>query len=542
MAGIFISYRRADSDGWAGRLRDTLRARFGAGVFQDVDSIPDGEIFSEVIDRALQTCDVALVIIGPNWATARDNSGRRLDQEEDWVRTETAMVLNRKIRVIPVLVGGATLPRAEDLPEELRSITKRQAREIRSNSWDSDVALLVAQLKQSVGERRKRPAWLYALPILAFVAIAIGVVGRDKFFGTASTATAPAEHTVAPSGGAVPKRDGLSGAPANVAVVAPLAAPDTPKDKAVEAPRAAPEAPRAGPVTALAEAPPSSNPQKSRPPNTAEPAPRRPVAPPADHRAPQKADTARGAAPVRPPRSPAPDATETETPAAARAAPAERVARAAPLDLPNHPASSRELMVGDRWTYRLREMRFNQDLATVSHEITGGDAGGIRETVRVGDADSGGGSAQAETRRRLPLEPRIFEQQINRTATLFEFAPFIVGFSELIPGVTWTRIAGASSSDSVNEWRFNGKVTGRERIGLPAGTFLAIKAELEGQLNISAPMTRDVSNETVAAYQTYTIWFVPQLGRAVKYERRTYNRVRRPLDHEQYELISYQLK
>ena len=154
MAGIFISYRRADSDGWAGRLRDALRAQFGGDVFQDVDSIPDGEIFSEVIDRALQECDVALVIIGPNWATARDEDGRRLDQEEDWVRTETAMVLNRKIRVIPVLVGGASLPRAEELPEELRSLTKRQAREIRSNSWDSDVALLTNHLKQIVSDQR----------------------------------------------------------------------------------------------------------------------------------------------------------------------------------------------------------------------------------------------------------------------------------------------------------------------------------------------------------------------------------------------------
>ena len=76
-------------------------ARFGDRVFHDVDNIPDGEIFSEVIDRALQECDVALVIIGPNWATARDQHGRRLDHEEDWVRTETAMVLKRNIRVIP---------------------------------------------------------------------------------------------------------------------------------------------------------------------------------------------------------------------------------------------------------------------------------------------------------------------------------------------------------------------------------------------------------------------------------------------------------
>src|SRR5918992_3992322 len=165
MPGIFISYRRADSDGWAGRLRDTLRVRFGDLVFQDVDNIPDGEIFADVIDRALNECDVALVIIGPNWASARDEQGRRrLDQEDDWVRTETGMVLNRKIRVIPVLVGGARLPRAEELPEELRSLTKRQAREIRSTSWDSDVALLTHHLEHIVGHSRKRPLWLYAAP------------------------------------------------------------------------------------------------------------------------------------------------------------------------------------------------------------------------------------------------------------------------------------------------------------------------------------------------------------------------------------------
>ena len=157
MAGIFISYRRADSDGWAGRLRDALRSRFGDIVFQDVDNIPDGEIFSDVIDRALEKCDVALVIIGPNWASAVDEGGhRRLDQENDWVRTETSRVLNRKIRVIPVLVGGARMPRPEDLPPDLRSLTHRQAREIRSTTWDSDVALLATHIRQIVGHPGRR--------------------------------------------------------------------------------------------------------------------------------------------------------------------------------------------------------------------------------------------------------------------------------------------------------------------------------------------------------------------------------------------------
>src|SRR5688572_5673678 len=289
MAGIFISYRRADSDGWAGRLRDALRARFGDLVFQDVDNIADGEVFSEVIDRALQNCNVALVVIGPNWATARDEHGRRLDHEEDWVRTETAMVLNRKIRVIPVLVGGARLPRAEDLPEELRSLTKRQAREIRSNSWDSDVALLAKQLEQIVGPPRKRTMWVYALPALAVVA-AIGafLAGRDT--GQLAPDRAPPERT---------------------ATAPVIPAPPT------EAPRAAPNAP--GPSGATADSP-----TREEPETAAVPKPETRAAPKPELRAAPGA-TERGAQTERIP-APAP-------------APQPKIRRAAPPAEPSAPAA-----------------------------------------------------------------------------------------------------------------------------------------------------------------------------------------------------------
>ena len=213
---------------------------------------------------------------------------------------------------------------------------------------------------------------------------------------------------------------------------------------------------------------------------------------------------------------------------------AETVTRSAALNLPSRPASARGLKIGDSWTYRLRDVRFSKNLATVTHEIGGGDASGIRETVRSGE--------RAATQRRLPLEARIFEQPLNQNATLFEFAPFMAEFAELQPGVTWNKIAGATSSDSVNEWRFSGKVTGRERVGVPAGNFDAIKAELEGELSISSPMSRNVASETIPARQTYSIWFVPEIGRAVKYVRRTFNRAQLLLDHEQYELVSYELK
>lgn len=547
-AGIFISYRRADSDGWTGRLRDTLRARFGKRVFHDVDNIPDGEIFSEVIDRALQECAVALIIIGPSWANARDEHGRRLDQEDDWVRTEAEMVLNRKIRVIPVLVGGAPLPRAAELPEELRSITKRQAREIRSTSWDSDVSLLIDQLEQIL-EPRRRWVWLYALPVVALAGLA--VIAGIRYFQPPTLPVAPADRTAATPPAPVQRDEptrastAVEHAPsASIGALPKEPPPRTPPVKAATSPALAKE---------TLSAPPSTPPQ----PNTTRPATKstsrgsestersqtktaRPVPPTASSRTVESApDAGTLDTPQKHP------ATATDRVAAAppvsRAAP-EQVARAGALNLPNRPPTARELRIGDSWTYRLREIRFNKSLAIVTHEISGGDAGGIRESVRLGERKAGADAeaTAAASQRRLALEPRIFEQQVDRDARLFEFAPFMTGFLELQPGVTWAKISGAASPDA--DWRFHGKVVGRERVSVPAGSFDAIRVDLEGNLDIAFPTTRNVASETNPSFQTYSVWFVPEVGRAVKYVRRTFNRARVLLDHEQYELVSSQLK
>jgi len=88
----------------------------------------------------------------------------------------------------------------------------------------------------------------------------------------------------------------------------------------------------------------------------------------------------------------------------------------------------------------------------------------------------------------------------------------------------------------------SGKVTGREQVRTAAGTFDAIKAELRGRRELTFPPTRDVYNDLTVSQLTYSIWYVPEVGRAVKYERRTFNRAARLLEHEQYELVSYQLK
>jgi TIR domain len=187
MPGIFISYRREDSSGHAGRIGDRLRQRFGDLVFQDVDNIADGEVFETVIDRALGACDVALIVIGRNWLTSTDQAGRRrLDDPGDWVRTEIRMVLSRNIRVIPVLVGGAAMPSSEALPDDVRQLLKRQAREIRDTSWDSDMDSLVKRLEQIVSPARdmkqqspvrNRPGLSTRLAKVAGVAVAVLVGG-----------------------------------------------------------------------------------------------------------------------------------------------------------------------------------------------------------------------------------------------------------------------------------------------------------------------------------------------------------------------------
>src|SRR5215813_8511345 len=110
---IYISYRRTDTAAYAGRLFDHLSRHFGRGsVFMDIQGgIARGQDFTKAIDAALNTCDVALVLIGKHWATSLGPNGSlRLDDPNDWVRVETAAVLRRDILVVPVLVDGARLP------------------------------------------------------------------------------------------------------------------------------------------------------------------------------------------------------------------------------------------------------------------------------------------------------------------------------------------------------------------------------------------------------------------------------------------------
>jgi TIR domain/Divergent InlB B-repeat domain len=142
---VFISYRREDSPGYAGRLHDHLKREFGtANVFIDVDTLQPGDHFAEAIHKTLSNCDVLLALIGPRWLTAADDQGQpRLEDENDFVRLEIETAFKRNVRTIPVLVERAAMPRAKDLPEPLRPLTMRQAIELADTRWDYDVGKLV---------------------------------------------------------------------------------------------------------------------------------------------------------------------------------------------------------------------------------------------------------------------------------------------------------------------------------------------------------------------------------------------------------------
>ena len=168
--GIFISYRREQTAAHAGRLYDRLSDAFGErAVFMDVDSIGLGLDFARVLDEAVASCAVMLVVIGTGWAEIADQRGRRLDDPSDYVRQEVETGLRREIRVVPVLVHGATLPQPKELPEDLRPLARRQAFPLPDDSFRSQAQVLVERLRPLVArgatptQQEPEPNWTVEL-------------------------------------------------------------------------------------------------------------------------------------------------------------------------------------------------------------------------------------------------------------------------------------------------------------------------------------------------------------------------------------------
>lgn len=148
---VFLNYRRDDTEGYAGRLRDSLVSHFGEhGVFMDVAGIDPGDDFVEEIHRQVASCDVLIAMIGRHWLTVTDRHGRRrLDDPQDFVRLEIEAALARGVRVIPVLVQKASMPSADELPDTLAPLARRNAMEMTASDWADQVGRLVRAIEKA---------------------------------------------------------------------------------------------------------------------------------------------------------------------------------------------------------------------------------------------------------------------------------------------------------------------------------------------------------------------------------------------------------
>lgn len=199
MTSIFISYRRADSMAYTGRIYDRLVNAFGAHhVFKDVEDIPPGEDFRSVLDKALTKADVVLIIMGPQWLMITDDGGkRRLNDPTDFVRIEVETALKRNdVLVIPVLVNNATMPSAEALPAALKDLAFRNSVVVRNDpDFNPDINHLITAIEKRLkGERSGRlPLIIGAIAAIAIIAALLIFVVLPGLNKSAPTPTATAQ-------------------------------------------------------------------------------------------------------------------------------------------------------------------------------------------------------------------------------------------------------------------------------------------------------------------------------------------------------------
>jgi hypothetical protein len=140
---VFISYRREDTAPAAGRVYDRLcRLISKSNVFFDVSTISGGEIYDRKIMTEIERSEAALVFIGKSWLMS--NGRMRLQEPDDYVRAEVRAVLARPMLVLPVLVDGAQMPPPDQLPDDIRALSTRNALTLRHESFDDDTENIVA--------------------------------------------------------------------------------------------------------------------------------------------------------------------------------------------------------------------------------------------------------------------------------------------------------------------------------------------------------------------------------------------------------------
>lgn len=191
---IFISYRREDAAGDAGRLADHLHRRFGRDrVFLDIDTIDPGTDFVRVLHASLQETAAVLVVIGPRWTSMRTPDGApRLESANDFVRLEVEAALGRNIPVVPVLVQGAKMPRAEDLPRSLASLVTRHAATLDHEEFHDDAERLCDRLAAMIGGE-ERTLWSMMRRWWPAVAAALIALGLTAYLAARAMNRGPAD-------------------------------------------------------------------------------------------------------------------------------------------------------------------------------------------------------------------------------------------------------------------------------------------------------------------------------------------------------------
>ena len=253
MSRVFVSYRRDDSAGAAGRLYERLVREFGeARVFMDVEGgIPHGADFPTEIARALKEASALLVVIGRHWLTSAGADGRpRIQDEADWVVTEIATALERGIFVLPVLVDGAVMPQEALVSKRIAALARKQAVDIRASSWQYDLDRIVTALSPVVGTARGTTRRRVAIAA-AVTAVAIAAVVAVAPFFRATPAPAPAAVTDVVTPDVTQPAPGPAPSPA--AVVTPTPGPGR------QSRRGGPQG-REGPDPSVTPSPPSPQP------------------------------------------------------------------------------------------------------------------------------------------------------------------------------------------------------------------------------------------------------------------------------------------
>jgi hypothetical protein len=173
---IFISYRRSDTQGYAGRLSDSLSAYFGENrVFRDIEDIKGGSEYAKDIKDQMRSADAVIVLIGPNWLNITDENGtRRLDNSDDWVAQEIITAIELGIRVFPILIEGTVLPRKEELPIKLMPILDYNAITISDHNWESDILGLGKIISFDVPTTNEKT--LFRIQVLIYALLSISLI------------------------------------------------------------------------------------------------------------------------------------------------------------------------------------------------------------------------------------------------------------------------------------------------------------------------------------------------------------------------------